>query len=1299
MLLRFFESKRCGEWCSKFKSGCRRCFRCIKRCLNCLWRWSCCRPCFAVCSACVSCVTCGGCTCGGDCVGRVCACYVLTQPSFAGKVSDRLRACFRKMEIRWYWFLIVGQVGFMVREFIVICRHNGWGKKEVFVSHISIWAVIGLTVRQVWLFSYVRNKSHTAVDQVLDILLLPMNYGLLCALSVRLLAFETPENKEQRGMMALALIDSADIWESWALWSVLKLFVRIVDSESVKDVHRDAAALENGALPNGDIKVRNRSGSQDDAECMEPAASIAPSKRLSSPVSTSQPRLTPTSPCTLLLPNTGDSSEADAAAAATDYVSNVLGPRCVERIMARCQAEQPRAPLTPVAANNVDQAQSEKDPLVRSSSCATFQNQHPELLLELDHDPNQDITPRVNQAKEPSPAPSVGDRRPKPFQRQQSWLGSFDRSDQASKWTSECSGGHAVAQRAKNPTGDRYLEVVKAIKMLSLMGVKAWVWLLFFVCLFEMTLKGIVAVRSPTLCYMLTNSCMSCNDWYSGDIYPVTMSVLYILCCLALIMVVTFERAFKDYLHKIEPYWKFWGVKIVVSVTYFQSTLISHFFGLTEPDISKFNSLLCCVELPLLCVLHAKCAYPLGDVDAPCEWVCALLGADGKYEAHTGQGRPRSLSDQDACLKIRGVFRMLLYALVFMSSCWASVKFVLWMLPVDMESESNEPFYKFTCTEDLYTHVATNTSKLHWILPQSTLDALSRPPSGGLWLPYCTNAHLACQPGFAGSPGVFCSPNGTLVNWGAPENACREVGCGAPLEQPFARVDEDPNGPQTWTEGMVVHYTCDTGFRGAPEMQCGTDGHWKPSPASRPCEMIGCGALKWFLLSRVGQSWRDVMSIDEGANPNESYDGEVVHFRCAHGYRGNPLARCVKGHNNSGSWTLTDKCGPFKTVSGCSCKKAWALCIGWFGSDCEEVYGCASDTSAPSSWCKVEGGSCPSSARNFGIDPPWDYCVDDNFNITWTPKPIPNRYFSRDGELYQAAVFLTTMGFSFLCFLWLVHLAYTALLGLAPHLRHGVKGFKHLLQRIPGLKRRWSRIVLWECQQAFNRGVAMYRDARLQLDAASARCAAATRAGLDRFRDRVAELTLRFQDSWTSLSASLRSLSGHLADRAGIAAPPSVSRAEGGPAPAWGHSASSSSRIGSPGPATRDLLAEAGTPVPGARLGPTCLAAEPPPLSQAAAASSQWPLGRDADAQGRSTASGGRRQTWSWRFTGASSDGSHGLASGTTARSLNEPLLASAGTRSEPTAALQPAAFTGPDAGGGPPPTLQRGLRRHWTRW
>ncbi|CAE8673071.1 unnamed protein product, partial [Polarella glacialis] len=204
---------------------------------------------------------------------------------------------------------------------------------------------------------------------------------------------------------------------------------------------------------------------------------------------------------------------------------------------------------------------------------------------------------------------------------------------------------------------------------------------------------------------------------------------------------------------------------------------------------------------------------------------------------------------------------------------------------------------------------------------------------------------------------------------------------------------KDSQAEQGWTSDMQVQYQCDVGYKGDPYAECGSDGIWKFAHDS--CQLIGCGALETFLTKSASEGWfkdwRDVMRMTEQHDLTSSHAGEVVSFSCEPGYHGAPVAVCHEG----GEWFMTDECVPFETTSGCRCQAKWVLCDGWLQTGCKEWYGCkAASSASPESydWCEVEAGSCPSHARDlFGSEPPWDYCVNDNFNIAWKPMDVPDR--------------------------------------------------------------------------------------------------------------------------------------------------------------------------------------------------------------------------------------------------------------------------------------------------------------------
>jgi hypothetical protein len=57
---------------------------------------------------------------------------------------------------------------------------------------------------------------------------------------------------------------------------------------------------------------------------------------------------------------------------------------------------------------------------------------------------------------------------------------------------------------------------------------------------------------------------------------PPQALVISLLCSAAIYCVFVFESAFHGELERLDPYWKFWGVKGVVSVTWMQWLIIRY---------------------------------------------------------------------------------------------------------------------------------------------------------------------------------------------------------------------------------------------------------------------------------------------------------------------------------------------------------------------------------------------------------------------------------------------------------------------------------------------------------------------------------------------------------------------------------------------------------------------------------------------------------------------------------------------------------------------------------------------------
>jgi hypothetical protein len=185
-----------------------------------------------------------------------------------------------------------------------------------------------------------------------------------------------------------------------------------------------------------------------------------------------------------------------------------------------------------------------------------------------------------------------------------------------------------------------YLQTLTAFKGMSLQGVKVFFSILASCALLEVFVEGLLNTHAPTWCYWFLGSCTTCSDWYHVHIYPAAQAVTYILCCFALMFVFMFERVFDEYLRTIQPYWKFWGVKGVVTVTYFQWLFIKFGLGFREEDVYKWHCVACCIEMPLLAIVHTTVAYPYGK-----PWLASLLD---HVPRGSGDAQEAELMDQPA---------------------------------------------------------------------------------------------------------------------------------------------------------------------------------------------------------------------------------------------------------------------------------------------------------------------------------------------------------------------------------------------------------------------------------------------------------------------------------------------------------------------------------------------------------------------------------------------------------------------------------------------------------------------------
>ncbi|CAK0832141.1 unnamed protein product [Prorocentrum cordatum] len=170
-----------------------------------------------------------------------CCCRCAAPPRKGQREERLLCRVLSWLMPRWYWVYLSGQAGLLLREAFVINTmvldphrpETGWCW-EVIVSNAASWIVLLANWAEVRRFALVRNMDvpHKPIDQVMDMLLLPSNYCFFCNLIVRLIRLQSGSRFSHEDTQSLAhtVIASAELWEAWALWSVLELFVTVVNS-------------------------------------------------------------------------------------------------------------------------------------------------------------------------------------------------------------------------------------------------------------------------------------------------------------------------------------------------------------------------------------------------------------------------------------------------------------------------------------------------------------------------------------------------------------------------------------------------------------------------------------------------------------------------------------------------------------------------------------------------------------------------------------------------------------------------------------------------------------------------------------------------------------------------------------------------------------------------------------------------------------------------------------------------------------------------------------------------------------
>jgi len=499
-----------------------------------------------------------------------------------------------------------------------------------------------------------------------------------------------------------------------------------------------------------------------------------------------------------------------------------------------------------------------------------------------------------------------------------------------------------------------------SFKSISLQGVKAWVIITFAAVAFKLVLQGVIAVYVPTLCFSAAKSCISCSEWYDEKVATALSAVTFILCSFAIMFVFYFEAGYRHLLRKIEPMWKFLGVKGIVSVTYFQWVVISVLagpLGWDDTQVYLLHCLLYAFWMPLLTLLHMFLAYPFWTRRNPDEplapWLVAWLGTLHTNEQADAVGHS-GIADASTGIGIEGYglgssadtqagpapawlpkpqplsrWRVFFYLSFCTLCCFASVEAILRVIPVD-DRTSEEPLRNITCTDqgDL-AHFLQTRNDLHFALLNDTVEKWTMPGVAGSWLPLCASTPVACQMGHyfqQAAPSVSCTALGQYTWVGT----CDAISCGMPPRLPHASPRMHDMEQQNWTYGVTIHYDCaKPGFRGDLKAICNITGVWTVHGG---CVEVTCGPPP----QDIPNAKPLVSPGREGQNVST---GMVVRYQCDQMYNGTPTATCGDDGMYITAGRCRRECGPPPTVPHASPSFDNVLVAnGWFeGMRCPYV--------------------------------------------------------------------------------------------------------------------------------------------------------------------------------------------------------------------------------------------------------------------------------------------------------------------------------------------------------------------------
>eukprot|EP00392_Amoebophrya_sp_AT5.2_P006256 g6266.t1 len=525
-------------------------------------------------------------------------------------------------------FMLVSVIVFFsIRELLVLQFFEGWTTLLV-ACHVALGLVMIVTLVELWQLSHLRKYSPRAVDQIMDMVLLPANYGLLMAHTVRILSGQTAAESWMSDMFGFSGDDTPgsdgagkeQVGPEWLLYQQhsyssgagMNPFAAAMTSSpppyGYDGYHGFGAETTTSGGAPGNVSVP--SYSYMDAAWRD-GYNLLDSAAASGLNADAGPGATP-----------GDAARDAARLAVADTTIQTadiweswalwsvltMFTSIVDNMSKKSRGNNPSASgpgggATSSSSRSRARNTSLDEPLLgpaaarRGGDGASSSREHSARGPRSGRRADGENSPYTvyNWGEDPS----------------------AKRTEQDPLPASAAKKGDTANGPVVEPTASLADRAVTSFQRFCFAILQLYVLSSMLSNIMQVTVKGLLGIHFPTLCPYLLQSCQyTCVSFWDTYVGPYQALIMSLLCWAAIYCVFVFEGAFHGELQLLDPYWKFFGVKGVVSVTWTQWLVIRYAICgyYHQWEAYYLYAFLTVMELPLLAIVHAFFAYPVHNV-------------------------------------------------------------------------------------------------------------------------------------------------------------------------------------------------------------------------------------------------------------------------------------------------------------------------------------------------------------------------------------------------------------------------------------------------------------------------------------------------------------------------------------------------------------------------------------------------------------------------------------------------------------------------------------------------------------